>query len=280
MCLHIEQTLTQFDGVIAAHVNYATERATVLYDAQRISAATLVNAVQKIGFDVPLKRITLFVDPLLYASSARTLERALGKLAGVVCVSVDLVAEQIDVDVLAEHASLQEIENALVRLGLHPVQSSPANAARNFKLCALASTALAIAAVLSASAYLGFWTANAIHSLLAVMVLALVILFSVARHFFMLALKAGMQGKWDASVLMAFSALALALGSLILGLFTRTWLSDLGLVASTVLIAGWFLARVIGLWVLPRMRQIVLGDKRLTTSAQSQLGVISNARDR
>jgi len=53
----IERALTRLDGVVTVRVNYATERATVLFDPTRASAATMARAVRRAGFEVAIECI-------------------------------------------------------------------------------------------------------------------------------------------------------------------------------------------------------------------------------
>lgn len=80
----LERALARLDGVTAAHVNYATERATIAYDPARVSLKAMVAMVQSEGFDVQRQRIVLNVVDLIYTSSARTVETLLARVDGVV----------------------------------------------------------------------------------------------------------------------------------------------------------------------------------------------------
>lgn len=55
----IERVLTRRDGVVAARVNYAAERATVLFDPKRVSVATLLAVARGEGYDIVLRRVLL-----------------------------------------------------------------------------------------------------------------------------------------------------------------------------------------------------------------------------
>jgi copper chaperone CopZ len=55
----IQASLNRVDGVVHAHVNFATEHARVMYDSARTDAAALVAAVRASGFDVALERTRL-----------------------------------------------------------------------------------------------------------------------------------------------------------------------------------------------------------------------------
>lgn len=53
--VNLEQALTQHDGVIGACVNYASERATVMYEPARVNPKQLVAIVKRAGFATPLE---------------------------------------------------------------------------------------------------------------------------------------------------------------------------------------------------------------------------------
>jgi copper chaperone CopZ len=54
----IERALARLDGVIAARVNYASERATITFDPARVSAEQIVRAVKQNGFGAQTRRVT------------------------------------------------------------------------------------------------------------------------------------------------------------------------------------------------------------------------------
>ena len=53
----VEQKLNRIDGVDAT-VNYATERATVLFDPDRVDRVALIGAVEEAGYHAVLHRPT------------------------------------------------------------------------------------------------------------------------------------------------------------------------------------------------------------------------------
>ncbi|HZQ09687.1 MAG TPA: heavy metal-associated domain-containing protein [Anaerolineae bacterium] len=66
--VQIERALTQLEGVIAAQVNYASERATVRYTSSRISPAMLVRAVIHEGFQAQLEGELVMKESLRFAN--------------------------------------------------------------------------------------------------------------------------------------------------------------------------------------------------------------------
>lgn len=85
----IQLSLSRIDGVVSARVNYATERAHVLYDPARTSAAKLVAAVRGCSCDVHLEHLAV---PL----------RAIGTVTvprnAVVDAQIDWRARRVEID--------------------------------------------------------------------------------------------------------------------------------------------------------------------------------------
>lgn len=125
--VQIEQALTRLDGMIAAQVNYASERATVRYDPSRVELAALIAEVRRAGFDTPLQTTTFYVSELMYAASARLIESALKRVQGVVQVTANLSPGQLTVVTLAEVADPTTVHDALRALGLHVDAQAPSN---------------------------------------------------------------------------------------------------------------------------------------------------------
>ncbi|MDD5247850.1 MAG: heavy metal translocating P-type ATPase [Rhodocyclaceae bacterium] len=91
----IEKQLNKLPGVDAA-VNFAAERAAIRYDAATATAAQLVDAIRKTGFEVPPRTVELALGGMTCASCAARIERQLNKLPGVEAV-VNLAAEKAHV---------------------------------------------------------------------------------------------------------------------------------------------------------------------------------------
>ena len=66
--VQIEHALTQLEGVIAAQVNYASERATVRYASSRIRPAMLVRAVIHEGFQAQLEEELVMKESSRFAN--------------------------------------------------------------------------------------------------------------------------------------------------------------------------------------------------------------------
>ncbi len=292
----IEHALTQLDGVVAAQVNYATERATVVYDPLRVLPVTLVNAIRSRGYEVPLIRVTLYADDLLYATSAQTIEKVLGRNEGVVLVAVDLATRSVTLEMLpdrghpstpsagqalGEHTRRAEFESALARLGFRIIPLPTPDAVRKFVLRTLIITALGLLVVASAGAHAGlFAPAGLFHSPLVVMAVSALVLLGAGLPFYIFAYDAASQGLFDTGVVIALLAIVSAIASLPLAMISPTsWLTSAGFVVATTLTAGWFLVRAIQISGR-QLREAAVRKQGVTTAPQTQLGVISDGSRR
>ncbi len=254
----IERVLARLDGVVFAHVNYATERAGVVYDPARVTTARMVAAIRGLGYDVPVEGLLLSSDDLLYATSARAIENRLYRQDGVVSASADLGATRVKMDVLSGYERLIP-RSILAQLGFpEKVHGAP-----DPRPIFLFRTALLIAfefiTVWSAGAHAGrLASPQWLHVPLVVLMLAFAA-FVAAWPFFHSAFEVALRGEFDGTVIVALLASALAFASLPLGILSPStpWSLDAGFVAAMTLTTGWFVIRALRLWLLPLFSRTV-----------------------
>lgn len=109
----IEKLLKQLPGVTDATVNLATETATVTGTADLDAVR---GAIEKAGFRVPTESCTLDIGGMTCASCSARVEKALGKVPGVLDASVNLATEQATVT-LARGTSPATLVAAVERAG-------------------------------------------------------------------------------------------------------------------------------------------------------------------
>jgi Cu+-exporting ATPase len=90
----IERNLRKLDGVQAATVNLASERASVEYDPARVDPQAIVQRIRRAGYDVAVGDATIVLRRLADPNDAARLERALGALSGVTQASVSLASSR------------------------------------------------------------------------------------------------------------------------------------------------------------------------------------------
>ena len=120
---HVERGLNKVDGVTAANVNLATERATVTFDPTRAKPADLVSAVRDVGYDVPVEKVVLPIGGMTCASCVSHVERALNKVDGVLAANVNLATEKATVEYIAGLVGLADFQRAVAEAGYEVLEA-------------------------------------------------------------------------------------------------------------------------------------------------------------
>ena len=89
----VERALKAVPGVMEANVNLAAERADVRLNGS-VDPSILVKAVEDLGYQVPVRSVTLAVDGMKCAGCVGGVERALLAVPGVTSASVNLATEK------------------------------------------------------------------------------------------------------------------------------------------------------------------------------------------
>lgn len=272
----IERALAQLDGVVAAHVNYATERAQVMYDPTRVTVRTMLGALRSSGYDTPVEHLIWRSDDLLYATCGRTIEKMLGKMKGIAAVSANLAGRTINLDVLPRYPERADVQRGLSMLGLRPVAGPGANAEFRFVLRTGVLIGIELVALWSAGAVAGWFVSpGSVHTNLVIIGIALLALCGAGWPFYCAAYSAATGGEFDLSILLALFAWLAALLTLPVGVLSQSrWAAEIGFLLATTLTTGWFCVRALSIWVLPRRRS---ANREINlAAAQSQLGVVSD----
>jgi Cu+-exporting ATPase len=109
----LEKVLKQLPGVTDATVNLATETATI---SGATDAASVQGAIEKAGFSMPTESFTLDITGMTCASCSSRVEKALGKVPGVLDAGVNLATEKATVEA-AHGTSAASLIAAVERAG-------------------------------------------------------------------------------------------------------------------------------------------------------------------
>ncbi|HEX8989323.1 MAG TPA: heavy metal translocating P-type ATPase [Rhodocyclaceae bacterium] len=118
----VEKQLNKLPGVEAA-VNFAAERAAIHYDVASTTAAQLVEAIRKTGFDVPPRTLELSIGGMTCASCAARIEKQLNKLPGVEA-AVNLAAEKAHVRYVPGLADPELLVQTITKTGFSATLST------------------------------------------------------------------------------------------------------------------------------------------------------------
>lgn len=115
--LNVERNLKRLAGVQDAAVNLATERASVTYDPAVVGEGQFLALIRNIGYDVATAKAELPITGMTCANCARTIERTLGRVGGVVSASANFASERASVEYLPGVVSLAAIQQAIRDVG-------------------------------------------------------------------------------------------------------------------------------------------------------------------
>src|SRR5215208_7257490 len=113
----VEKALSKSAGVSEANVNFAAEKATVTYDPGSASLDELIGAVVDAGYGAEVRETSFDVSGMSCASCVGRVEKALGKIPGVIGVNVNLAAERATVKYLASEAGAKDFARAVEGAG-------------------------------------------------------------------------------------------------------------------------------------------------------------------
>lgn len=101
----IEKGLAEVEGVEKATVNFAAEKATVVFHPDETALSRLVEKVRDLGYGAKVEKITLPVRGMTCAACVKRVENALRSVKGVVSAHVNFATERASVEYLPEVAT-------------------------------------------------------------------------------------------------------------------------------------------------------------------------------
>ena len=120
----IERNLKKLDGVAEANVNYATEKATVIYDPSVLGEEALIGKIQDVGYDVATAKIELPITGMTCANCVATVERTLNKkVPGVVEANVNFATEKATVEYVPGQVTRADMVAAIEKAGYGVVEA-------------------------------------------------------------------------------------------------------------------------------------------------------------
>ncbi len=120
----ITRTLKKTAGVTEANVNYASERAQVIFDPTLVKEDQLVQRIRDAGYDVPQAHVDLPITGMTCTNCANTVQRALRKVNGVLEANVNYASEKATITYIPGAASRQDLIQAVEKVGYGVVQTT------------------------------------------------------------------------------------------------------------------------------------------------------------
>ncbi|MBI3015978.1 MAG: copper ion binding protein, partial [Candidatus Tectomicrobia bacterium] len=118
---HIEEGLGDLAGVFQASVNFAAEKATVVFDPRKLGLADLVKSVGDLGYRVPTVKANIPVQGMSCASCVERIETALREAKGVASATVNFATETAAVEYVPALTGMADLARAIREAGYEPV---------------------------------------------------------------------------------------------------------------------------------------------------------------
>lgn len=122
----VARALNRMPGVAAAHVNFATQRATVTYDPARAAIGPMIHRIREAGYDARLATARLQVTGTEQVTAPGEVERAVTGLPGVAAARFRMSDGLLEVDYLPGNATPADFERQLRGRGWRAVSASAA----------------------------------------------------------------------------------------------------------------------------------------------------------
>jgi len=113
----IEKGLNKLDGVQEANVNFAMEKASVMYDPGKVDTAQMEATIKKLGYYTAKDSVDLQLIGMTCAACANRIEKGLGKLPGVSKATVNFALESAHVEYNASELSVEDMLKKVEKLG-------------------------------------------------------------------------------------------------------------------------------------------------------------------
>jgi len=113
----IEKGLKNLEGIDEANVNLAVEKATVVYDPEKVDIDDMTKKIEDLGYGVVRDKADLVLIGMSCASCATKIEKTLNKLPGVYKASVNFATEEASVEYNSDAISVEQMAKAIRDIG-------------------------------------------------------------------------------------------------------------------------------------------------------------------
>ncbi len=121
----VERVTKKLEGVVSSSVNISTEKLLIEFDEQKVSVDNIKDAITKAGYEaiqeVKEKEITIPVQGMTCAACSSRVEKAVGKMNGVVSASVNFATEKATIKYNPEVVRISEIKQVITKAGYKPM---------------------------------------------------------------------------------------------------------------------------------------------------------------
>jgi Cu+-exporting ATPase len=115
--LKIEKGLAGVEGVSKATVNFAAEKATVVFHPDQTDVSRFIDKVKDLGYGAKVEKVDLPIQGMTCASCVNKVEKALNSSKGVVHASVNFGTERASVEYIPDEVSIRDLKKVVEEVG-------------------------------------------------------------------------------------------------------------------------------------------------------------------
>jgi Cu+-exporting ATPase len=119
----IERNLKKLEGMGEANVNYATEKATIIFDPSLLNEESIHAKIRDAGYDLATAKIELPITGMTCANCVQAVERTLNKkVPGIVSATVNFATEKATVEYIPGQVTRADMVSAIEKAGYGVVE--------------------------------------------------------------------------------------------------------------------------------------------------------------
>ncbi|MER2088318.1 MAG: heavy metal translocating P-type ATPase [Sporosarcina sp.] len=113
----VEKGLQRMDGVTSANVNFATEKAAVSFDNEKVDLPALQDKIRSLGYDVVKEEVDFQISGMTCAACSARIEKGLNRMEGVYSANVNLALETGKVTYNPTHLNAEDFISKIKNMG-------------------------------------------------------------------------------------------------------------------------------------------------------------------
>src|SRR5512139_753242 len=115
--LKIEKGLAGVEGVSKATVNFAAEKATVVFHPEQTDLSHLIDKVKDLGYGARIEKVLLPIQGMTCASCVNKVQKALNSVKGVVHADVNFATERASVEYIPQEVTIRDLKKVVEEAG-------------------------------------------------------------------------------------------------------------------------------------------------------------------
>jgi Cu+-exporting ATPase len=120
--LKIEKGLASVEGVSKATVNFAAEKATVVFHPDQTDVSRFVDKVKDLGYEAKVEKVVLPIQGMTCASCVSKVQKALNAVKGVVHADVNFASERASAEYIPGEVSIRDLRKVVEEAGYQVIE--------------------------------------------------------------------------------------------------------------------------------------------------------------